>query len=247
MSLAIKRIFPKLYQKIKFKINKKLKKKYSKNFLDYGQEKRFVYYKKLGLDFRKVLDIGAYDGGWTTMFKRIFPESDVLMIEANQEKEQALKSKGNYIIALLGSEDNKQVNYYKCKNSQIATGNSIYEENTFHEFKIEKRKTQKLSSISNIQGSYDLIKIDVQGSELEIIKGGLDLIKNTKFLLLEVSLANYNKGAPKIAEVLNFLDNINFELIDVFDLNYNSDCLIQFDGFFKNKSFNFKIINEHFK
>ena len=83
------------------------------------------------------------------------------LIEANQEKEQALKSKGNYIIALLGSEDNKQVNYYKCKNSQIATGNSIYEENTFHEFKIEKRKTQKLSSISNIQGSYDLIKIDV--------------------------------------------------------------------------------------
>ena len=54
---------------------------------------------------------------------------------------------------------------------------------------------------------------------------------------------DYNKGAPKITEVLNFLDNINFELIDVFDLHYYNDCLIQFDGFFKNKS----TIFEHFK
>ena len=65
-------ILNKLSKKIKFKINKKLKKIYSKNFLDYGQEKRFVYYKKLGLDFRKVLDIGAYDGGWTTMLSASF-------------------------------------------------------------------------------------------------------------------------------------------------------------------------------
>jgi len=30
----------------------------------------------------------------------------------------------------------------------------------------------------------------------------------------------------------------NFELIDIFDLNYRNDVLIQFDGIFKNKSKN---------
>ncbi len=66
--------------------------------------RRMQHYKNIGLKFNKVLDIGAFEGIWTNNFKNIYPNADVLMIEANEEKEEILKRIGPYKIALLGKE-----------------------------------------------------------------------------------------------------------------------------------------------
>jgi FkbM family methyltransferase len=200
-------------------------------------KERLNFYKNQKLDFKKVLDIGAFEGSWTKMFKEIFPQSKILMIEANSDKEDFLKLVGEYKIALLGLNDDQEVDYFKCTNS-IDTGNSIFKENTKYKFSPEKRIVKRLSSLLQTNDHFDLIKMDVQGSELDIIKGGLDIIKNTKFLLLELQTQEYNKGAPRIEEVISFLRDINFEFIDIFDLLYSRNgCLIQLDGFFINKKF----------
>jgi FkbM family methyltransferase len=172
-------------------------------------EKRFNYYKSINVDFKNVLDIGAYEGQWSRLFTSIYPDANVLMIEANTGKENTLKQIGNYKIALLGEEDNKEVDYYKCLNG-VPTGNGIYPENTEYEFKPEKRKAITLPTLLGSEKGFDLIKMDVQGSELNIIKGALPIIKNTKYLLLELQTAPYNKGAPQMEEVVSYLHSINF-------------------------------------
>jgi FkbM family methyltransferase len=231
-----------LKDKLKSKIEKKIKKTF-KILPEYDQKKRLYYYKSIGINFDKVLDIGAYIGSWKEMFQTIYPNADILMIEANTEKEEILKKKGKYLIALLGSEDNKIVDYYKCYDELISSGNGVFKENTKFKFLAEERKTIKLSSLlKNNNISYDLIKIDTQGSELEIIKGGLDIVTNSKFLLLELSIAQYNFNAPNYLEVLSYLGKIGFKLVDIFDLHYRSGSLIQIDGFFINT--NFKKLDE---
>ena len=55
-----------------------------------NHKNRFNYYKNLGLSFVDVLDIGAFEGYWTKNFKEIFPNSNVLMIEANLDKEKII-------------------------------------------------------------------------------------------------------------------------------------------------------------
>jgi len=55
---------------IKKKIEKKIK-KYFKIISEYKQEVRFNYYKSLGINFNKVLDIGAYLGTWKEMFEKL--------------------------------------------------------------------------------------------------------------------------------------------------------------------------------
>jgi len=208
--------------------------------MNLSQEERLNFYKKIGINFKQVLDIGAYEGHWKSMFKNIYPDSEVLMIEANKDKEKILKSKGSYFIGLLSSEDNKEVDYFKCNSPKTPqTGNSIFLENTSHKFIPEKRKTIKLSSVPNILEKYDLIKMDVQGSELDIIKGGLNIIKKSSFLLLELSLIQYNQKVPLAYDVMSFLKKINFELIDILDVHHHNKIAIQFDGLFKNKSFDF--------
>jgi len=197
-------------------------------------ERRLTHYKSFNVKFDNVLDIGAFKGEWTKTFKKYFPESNVLMIEANEDHEEDLKKVGEYKIALLGEEDGKEVDYYKAV-GKIQTGNSIYLEQTTTEFIPVKKKTIRLPTLLNSEDGYDLIKMDVQGSELDIIKGALPIINNTTLLLLEVNLYQYNKGAPLIADVMAYLTKLGFKLVDIVDLLYNQDngYLLQIDAMFK--------------
>lgn len=226
----------KILEKLKKKINRKqIRNSQLIKNRNEGHFKRLTFYKNKGINFRNILDIGAYNGSWTLLVKNIFPKANVLMVEANADKEQILKKIGNYKIALLSSEENKEVNYYKST-SEDASGNSIYLEKTIYQFIPEKRTTTTLKLILPKDAHYDLIKMDVQGSELDIIKGSLDIIKKCKFLLLELQIYEYNRNAPMISDVLAFLKKINFDLVDIFDLLYSSTgSLIQLDGFFINR------------
>jgi FkbM family methyltransferase len=127
------------------------------------------------------------------------------MVEANNDKEHILKKIGNYKIALLSSEADKEVNYYKSVSGD-ASGNSIYLENTNYKFIPERRITTTLKLIVPKDADYDLIKMDVQGSELDIIKGGLDIIKKSK---LENCKIKYGGFSAKLIKNAKFVIGFN--------------------------------------
>jgi hypothetical protein len=83
---------------------------------------------------------------------------------------------------------------------------------------------------------FDLIKLDVQGAELDILKGGKKYIQKTRptYLLLETSIQQYNKGAPLAGEVISYLNKKNYLLCDVIDVLYDqSNQLLQVDFLFE--------------
>ena len=56
----------------------------------------------------------------------------------------------------------------------------------------------------------DFVKIDVQGSEVDVITGGMNTFKSTSKLIVELQHTEYNKGAllsdvscPLIEKILN--------------------------------------------
>ena len=206
-----------------------------------NHRKRLEYYTKVNINFKKVLDIGSYEGEWTKSFKYFYPDADVLMIEANIENEEILKQIGNYKIAVLGKIDDEEVDYYKCLDG-VSTGNGIYPENTEFKFESEKRKAITLSTLLGSEDGFDLIKMDVQGAERDIIQGSLPIIAKTKFLLLELQTVQYTKGTPRFSEMVAYLHDLGFEFVDIFDLKYDRDCLIEMDGLFINR--NIDIENE---
>ena len=59
-----------------------------------------------------------------------------------------------------------------------------------------------------------MIKIDVQGSELDIINGGIQLIKNSKMVILEVSLVEYNEGSPTKEKVYEKMFELGFKDVE---------------------------------
>lgn len=180
----------------------------------------------------RILDIGANVGGWYRECKSYYPYSEILSIEANDECEEILKTVNpNYKIALL-AKDNEIYKYYKNKDVYSSTGNSIYKELTPHytddnTYFVEIQGVL-LDDLLLKQNPFDLIKMDVQGAELDIIKGGYFTCINAKGILLEVALKEYNQGAPLYDEVIDYMKSIGFKQVEVLEnLPYNGEIYHQ--------------------
>ena len=66
--------------------------------------------------------------------------------------------------------------------------------------KTEKINTKKLDSLENI-GSIDFLKVDAQGSELNIIRNGEKSLKNCLGMQLEVSYVCLYENQPSFGEI----------------------------------------------
>jgi len=201
-----------------------------------SHRKRLGYLKSSGFEIRRALDLGAFEGKWTKLLREVYPSAQVVMVDANTDKERLLRALGDCRIALLGDADGREVDYYKCLDGDAGSGNGIYRENTAFSFAAEKRKCVTLSTLLGSPEGFDLIKMDVQGAELDVIRGGLPIVINSRYLLLELQTHNYNLGAPHFEEVVAFLHGHGFGVVDIVDLMYSGDKLIQVDVLFRNKN-----------
>lgn len=184
----------------------------------------------------RILDIGANIGQFHLQAKKEFPNAHIFSIEAMESCEPNLKKiTQNYIICLLSNEE-KEYTFYTRKYDKVASGSSIYRENTkyFDDSQILeiKKYSRMLDSVLKDRAPYDLIKIDTQGSELDIISGGLKTCSKVKGILLEVAIEEYNIGAPLKPEVDSYMNLIGFRSVEVLSDIFHPDdssLLIQQD------------------
>jgi FkbM family methyltransferase len=67
----------------------------------------------------------------------------------------------------------------------------------------------------------DYLKIDVQGGELDVLKGARRLLENVITIHCEVEFAQVYQDQPLFAEIDTLLRSIGFELIDFINAGYN--------------------------
>ena len=173
----------------------------------------------------RVLDIGANIGQFRSKFSQVYPNSYIFSIEASEECQPFLsKITNDYYIGML-AKDNKKYDFYSRKNDLTCTGNSMYRETTpFYSdehIKITKKDGVMLDDLFSEDSVFDLIKIDTQGSEIDIMIGGSKLCLNSLGILLEVSFNEYNKGAPLYKDVIQYMESINFKPKDILDESRN--------------------------
>jgi len=84
----------------------------------------------------------------------------------------------------------------------------------------------------------DTIKIDVQGFELEVLKGGVNTFKNTSYVILELSFDKFYEGQYSTSELFKMMEDLGFIMIDT-GFEWRKDYkinnrLLQIDGIFEN-------------
>lgn len=63
---------------------------------------------------------------------------------------------------------------------------------------------------NNKKFNYNLITLDVQGYELEVLKGSTDLLPNIDYILCEVNRAELYKDCPMVEDIDKFLNDYGF-------------------------------------
>ena len=181
------------------------------------------YLKSLSISPKVIYDIGASVLHWTNEAKTIWPNADYILFEAMPECEFLYKENNlQYHIGVLSDVNDREVSFYQ--NNYHPGGNSYYKENEqinpesirlYNESNKKLYKTKTLDSIISSKNlpMPDLIKIDVQGAELDVLKGSKEALKNCKDLILELQIVEYNKGAPLRDEVIKYVENLGFRLI----------------------------------
>ena len=188
------------------------------------------FLEKLFLEFNPdnmtIYDIGSSVLHWSQNAKNIWKNSNIYLFDGMTEMklfydEYNAKNNTNYEynVGVLCDEDYKRISFYQ--NDEFSGGNSYYKEighrdsaKIFTEKNIKQKIGMKLETIVKIKNipAPDLIKIDVQGAELDILKGSMELINNAKFLIVELQHTEYNKGAPLCKQTCNFLIENGWEV-----------------------------------
>ena len=174
------------------------------------------------------LDIGAHNGEYSRCVRRLFPDARIFCVEPTLKHDL---SDFESIRQPLG-ESVKLIQFYEATGPHT-TGNSRYLEDTAY-FRSNHKSMQRIAiPLDSLGLQPDFIKLDVQGSEIDVLRGGLETIKTCKHILCEVSHSQYNVGAPLVDEVVAFLNAHNYEHSETW-----CSSTIQSDYLFTNRKYN---------
>jgi len=161
-----------------------------------------------------LLDIGAHHGNFSMFCKGLWKNIDSLMLEGNENCEEVLENLPFSHCIVLLSDTNKEVTLHLNPKNPMCTGTSYLKEKTRHykdSIQVKKNTFTLEEVINEVDNKvFDIIKIDTQGSELDIIKGGLEIVKKASYVILEAATLQYNEGSPLFNEVIDYMKQIGF-------------------------------------
>lgn len=179
--------------------------------------------KESEVKWRSVLDIGAHKGLWAIYASKVFTDSQFVLIEPQLVLEPTLKklcdkNRGwKYFIRALGANDAEG----HLTIWEDTRGSSMLptEEDSLQNGR--QRESVAIRSIDSMIESNEinipsLMKIDVQGYELEVLKGATKTFGHTEAFIIETSLFSFDDvpGQPTIVEIINYMDARDYVIYD---------------------------------
>ena len=193
----------------------------------------YLYQMKYEQDIKPkvIYDIGSNCLHWSKVAQMVWKDAKIFHVDGFEPFENLYKVKGvDYSIEVLSDNDYRVVTYYE--NFKNHGGCSYYELNyddfpyNVPAFKNENYRevTRKVKTLDTLVrekewAQPDLIKMDVQGCELDIIKGAVNTIRYCSDIILELQNKEYMKGAPMRDEVIAYMKSIGYTLVSHFVQN----------------------------
>ncbi len=195
---------------------------------------------------RVIFDVGAYVGTVTIKYHKIFPEAIIHAFEPSPEAFEQLKTNVEGIKNIylhkqaISNEDHilmMNSNNYSATNSILSTDpNGIRYwgpdllGTTQGQFQAETTTIDTFCQKNSID-YIDILKLDIQGAELQALKGAHELLscKRISVIYFEMIISPTYRGQGKFHECLQLLDSYGYELFDIFDPLRHNKRLMQID------------------
>jgi FkbM family methyltransferase len=209
-----------------------------KIFVVNDMEARLINIRRAGFKCTGFIDGGANVGDWTKQFWKVFPNVPSIMVEPLPEMIDVLNRlatsvKGSAVeISALGAEPGR----VKFRSSETNSAIVCPDENTTDKIiEVNVMTIDNLLQKSTIKPN--LIKLDLQGFELEAMKGCQSLEDFFEVIVTEVSVLRIG-DVPIFTELDRFLEERNFRLYDVVPQYYRplDGALWQCDAIYVRKN-----------
>lgn len=174
---------------------------------------------------RAVIDVGANEGQFSRAILKTFPEARVFAFEPLPMAADKFKRNlgGDARVTLLreacGYEtDNKvlNVNAFSQSSSYLDLANA--HQAAFPGAVVVGKIVTKVARLDDalaeeVLQKPVLLKIDVQGYELNVLKGATEVLRRVSYILVETSFMPMYRDEPKFEEVMSFLMGAGFRFV----------------------------------
>ena len=189
---------------------------------------------------RTLLDIGAHLGHFTAGILQVFPDCVPTLVEPNPHCHGALAALGHECWGVAASGEDGVAELFLTSEWLQSTGTSLYRENThFFRDEVLVRTPVPKRRLDDIFAGrrFDLVKIDTQGAELDVLLGGQEVLRQSDYILIEVSMVEYNQGGARAEEVFAALRELGFRSAEVTEFHrlrgVQNGGLLQLDFLFE--------------
>jgi FkbM family methyltransferase len=198
---------------------------------------------------RTVIDVGVARG--TPALYETFPEARFLLIDPLEESRPYMERivrglpRASYVLAAAGRQPgNMLFNAHPEIERSSAYWESDYLRTDVATRTVPAVTLDQMKSEKKLEGPF-LLKIDVQGAEIDVLEGSTEILRDTECILLETSLFEFFDGAPLAVEVVEYMNRIGYSIYDVWALQYrpHDDALIMIDFAFVKTSGRFRALH----
>lgn len=209
----------------------------------------FVITRELaGPDAVTIFDVGAHVGLAAGRYRELFPNAMIHCFEPYPESFALLEESvgalepielHRFALAAAAGEAAFSANRNSATNSLLASDSraEVYWHGdtpmTTGRIAVETRTLDGFARERSIE-RIDILKMDVQGSEYEVLLGGRGLLERQAvgLVYMELITAPTYIGQHRIREYLELFDGVGYELFDLYNFGRSSGRLLQTDVIF---------------
>ncbi|MCX5041701.1 FkbM family methyltransferase [Aldersonia sp. NBC_00410] len=196
------------------------------DIVQYGPLKRrstlaeaFEQMNRIGMRPATVIDVGVAMG--TPELYTAFPESRFLLVDPLREWESTITELASSMGAAyerVAASDSPGSMLIRVPDSPshatFYAKDDSGDDRDWTEYEVETARLDDLVERNGLSGPY-LLKVDVEGAELEVLRGAPSVLRETLSVTLEVTLFDVFEGGAGFAEVVAFMAERDFVLYDV--------------------------------
>ena len=183
-----------------------------------------------------LVDGGACVGSITKLFLRAWPNSRVCAFEASRDlvvqlcKQYGKNPRVTVHDKALSNKDGKiKFNITEYIGTASILKPSL-QSKKFNGSKVSIVKTVQVdcTRLDTILPHVDMLKLDVQGSEIKALEGSVKLFDKIKLILVEVMFYAAYDNEPLFCDINSFLDKNDFQLFNIYNMSTNETGKLTF-------------------